>query len=34
VVEDGALAGYLSLRDVVHVLTISDPEAAGSTPGP
>ncbi len=34
VVEDGALAGYLSLRDVVHVLTISAPEAAGSTPGP
>jgi CBS domain-containing protein len=34
VVEDGALAGYLSLRDVVHVLTISDPEVAGSNPGP
>lgn len=28
VIESGALAGYLSLRDVLHVLAISDPEVA------
>jgi Zn-dependent protease/predicted transcriptional regulator len=35
VIEDGALVGYLSLRDVLHVLTLSDPEAtAGRAAGP
>ena len=37
VVEDGVLVGYLSLRDVLHVLTIADVEAAAGAraqPGP
>lgn len=34
VIENGALAGYLSLRDVLHVLAISAPEvASGEAPG-
>jgi len=35
VIEDGTLAGYLSLRDVFHVLAISDPGVASlKAPGP